>query len=361
MNELKIAVIGVGGGGSNMIQFFQNISENKNIDIFIANTDVQALNVSKIKNKIQLGKTLTKGLGAGMKPEIGEKAAMEEYDEVKNIFAGYDLVFLVAGLGGGTGTGAAPVIAKAIKENNNVLISIVTQPFKFEGKKRERYALNGINKLKEVVDSLVVIINDKILENLENEKIGQKEAFCLVDKMLFKTLNGIINTMLYYHENDINVDFNDLKTVVSNKGYGLIGTGKATGEDAASIAMQSAIDSPFLEKINIERSSGILINFVVNEKYPLVEIEKAMNYLYDMIHEECNVIFGTTTNNNLKENEAEVILVISGQISNKKENKNKDIVLGKVLQNIDMDLDITLNTELELDIPTYLRKAKRIG
>jgi len=355
-NELKIAIVGVGGGGSNMIQYFANYSENKNIDIYIANTDIQALKSSKIKNKIQLGKNLTKGLGAGMKPEIGKRSAEEEFEEIKGAFKEYNLVFLIAGLGGGTGTGAAPIIAKAIKDNGSLLISIVTKPFKFEGRKRAKYAEQGINELKELTDSLVIIVNDKILESIE-KRVGQKEAFALVDRMLFKTLNGIINTLLHYHENDINVDFNDLKTVVSNKGNGIIGIGKGSRENAALKAIQNAVNSPFLEQIDIKKSGGILVNFIINEKYPLVEIEEAMNFLYEQINEDCNIIFGTTTNNNIKEDESEVVIVISEDVNiNKKEKINVEKeIFGNVLKETFLS-DENNTYESELDIPTILRR-----
>ena len=230
-NNATIKVIGVGGAGGNMLN---HMIEQKlaGIELICANTDAQALRTNKAPIKVQLGKELTKGLGAGMKPEIGRQAAEESYEELKRVLEGADLVFISAGMGGGTGTGAAPVIAKIAKEIGALTIGVVTKPFRREGARRIKIAEEGFNQLKEECDSIVTILNQKLLLII-NRNAGKKESYRMVDNVLYQAVSGITNMIVSHGENDVNVDFEDLKTVMSYRGMALMGIGHKTGEHSA--------------------------------------------------------------------------------------------------------------------------------
>jgi len=366
INEIKdgpqIKVIGVGGGGSNMLNYIA-AKGIKEVELIAANTDIQALKTSKAHKKIQLGKTLTKGLGAGMKPEVGEKAAEESFEEIKEALKGADLVFISAGMGGGTGTGAAPVIAKAAREIGALTIGVVTKPFIFEGSKRTRLANEGIEKLKAETNSIVVIPNDKILTIIDR-KVGKREAFSLVDDVLYKAVTGIANMVVSYSENDINVDFNDLKTVMSHEGLALMGVGEIQGENAAFEALKMAIESPLLDNISIDGAMGVLVHYTMHEDYPIVEIQESMNIVYEKADEDADIIMGTTTDNSLSPDEIKVTIVATGferaKKSEKKEvkeepkeNKMNELLSKRKIVGGEFDIDPD-----SLDIPTFLRKSK---
>jgi len=354
-----IKVIGVGGGGNNMINYMAEKGI-KDVELIAANTDIQALKTSKAHKKIQLGKSLTKGLGAGMRPEVGAKAAEESYEEVKESLEGADLVFISAGMGGGTGTGAAPIIAKAAKEIGALTIGVVTKPFTFEGPRRRKLAEAGTNELKHETNSIVVIPNDKILTIIDR-KVGRREAFSLVDDVLYKAVSGISNMVISYGENDINVDFNDLKTVMSHQGLALMGVGEEKGENAAFNAIKKAIESPLLDNISIDGAMGVLVHFTLHEDYPLVEMEESMNLIYDKADDDADIIFGTTTDNSLAPDEIKVTIVATGfekekaannKLTEKVENTINELLLKrKVSGGIELDSDT-------LDIPTWVRKAR---
>jgi cell division protein FtsZ len=354
----KIKVIGVGGGGNNMINYMA-AKGIKDVELIAANTDIQALKTSKAHKKIQLGKSLTKGLGAGMRPEVGEKAAEESFEEVKEALEGSDLVFISAGMGGGTGTGAAPIIAKAAKEVGALTIGVVTKPFTFEGPRRRKLAEEGTNKLKNETNSIVVIPNDKILTIIDR-KVGRREAFSLVDDVLYKAVSGISNMVISYGENDINVDFNDLKTVMSHQGLALMGVGEDKGENAAFNAIKKAIESPLLDNISIDGAMGVLVHFTLHEDYPLVEMEESMNLIYDKADEDADIIFGTTTDNSLAPDEIKVTIVATGFEKEKAANK-PDIQVQNKVDELLIKRKVSGGVELDsdtLDIPTWLRKAK---
>jgi cell division protein FtsZ len=328
----KIKVIGVGGGGNNMLNYIaeRNI---KDVELIAANTDIQALRTSKAHKKIQLGTKLTNGLGAGMKPEIGAKAAEESYEEIKEAINSADLVFIAAGMGGGTGTGAASIIARAAREVGALSIGVVTKPFRFEGSKRAKLAENGINELKKEANSIVVIPNDKILTIIDR-KVGRKEAFSLVDDVLYKAVSGIANMVISYGENDINVDFNDLKTVMSYQGLALMGVGEEKGESAAFNAIKKAIESPLLDNISIDGAMGVLVHFTMHENYPLDEIYEGMNIIEEKADNNADIIFGTTTDNSLEPDEIKVTIVATGfekDANTKKEEvkRNIDVLFNK--------------------------------
>ena len=306
----QIKVIGVGGGGTNMVNHMirEGIS---GIDMIVANTDAQSLETSLSNKKIQLGTKKTRGLGAGMKPEVGEKAAEESYDEIKEALDGADMVFIASGLGGGTGTGAAPVVARAAKEVGALTICVVTEPFMFEGRKRKKLAREGLKALQNESDSLVVIQNDKLL-SIVDKNLGYKESFKLVDNVLSRAVGGMSSVVLSSGESDVNVDFADVRTVMSHKGMAILSVGEAVGDDAAVEAVKNAIESPLLDNLSINGAMGVLIHFSINPNFPLSQIQEAMSIIYDSADEDADIIFGTTSNEKLADNEVKITVVATG-------------------------------------------------
>jgi cell division protein FtsZ len=310
VNGAKIKVIGVGGGGGNMINHMIE-SGVDGIDLIVSNTDAQALQSSLAISKIQLGISITKGLGAGMVPQKGKEAAVESYEEIKSVLEGSDIVFISAGLGGGTGTGAAPIIAQAAKEVGALTLSIVTTPFKFEGKKRSKLAREGYEELKSESDCIIVIPNEKLL-SIVDKNLGIKDSFKLVDDILSRAVGGMSNLIISEGENDINLDFSDIKTIMSHKGLALVGTGYSTGVKAAYEAAKIAIGSPLLDDISIDGAMGILVHFDIHPEYPILEISSAMSIVEDSCDEDAHVIFGTTTNSNMRIDEVKITIIATG-------------------------------------------------
>jgi cell division protein FtsZ len=309
-NAAKIAVVGVGGGGCNMINHMISEGAHK-IDLIAANTDLQVLNLSRAPKKIQLGVELTRGLGAGMRPEIGRDSALENYQEIKESLEGADIVFIAAGLGGGTGTGAAAVVAKAAKEVGSLTVSVVTKPFKWEGKKRTGLANLGLEELKKVSDSIIIIQNDK-LRNIVEQNIGMKEAFKVVDDVLYQAVNGMSEVILKPGSDDINVDFSDVKTIMQHKGLALMGIGKAKGDNAAHEALDQAIKSPLLDEISLNGAKGIMIHWTVNPNVSMFAIGDVMENINDTLTGNPEIIFGTTTDDNIAVDEIKITIVATG-------------------------------------------------
>jgi cell division protein FtsZ len=364
-NGAKIKAIGVGGGGGNMINHM--ISEGINsIDLIVANTDSQALDSSLAPYKMQLGINATRGLGAGMVPDKGREAALESFEDIKSMLEGSDIVFISAGLGGGTGTGAAPIIAQAAKEVGALTVSIVTSPFKFEGRKRTKLAKEGLEELKRESDSIIVVPNEKLLSIVE-KNLGIKESFRMVDDILAQAVGGISKVILSHGENDINLDFADVKTVMSHRGLALMGAGYSVGTNAAYDAAKAAIESPLLDNISIDGAMGVLVHFDIHPDYPIMEIGEAMSIVEESADEDASVIFGTTTNENMEIDEVKITIVATGfedknaipapTTINKQETllsanacnintvKNRMVVGGYNGDNEDI-----------LDVPTFLRK-----
>ncbi len=309
-NGAKIKAIGVGGGGGNMINHM--ISEGINsIDLIVANTDSQALDSSLAPFKMQLGINATRGLGAGMVPDKGREAALESFEDIKTMLEGSDIVFISAGLGGGTGTGAAPIIAQAAKEIGALTVSIVTSPFRFEGRKRTKLAKEGLEELKRESDSIIVVPNEKLLSIVE-KNLGIKESFRMVDDILTQAVGGISKVILSHGENDINLDFADVKTVMNHRGLALMGTGYSSGAAAAYDAAKAAIESPLLDNISIDGAMGVLVQFDIHPDYPLNGISEAMDIIYDSADENADVIFGTTTNIDMDIDEVKITIVATG-------------------------------------------------
>lgn len=310
-NLPKIAVIGVGGGGCNMINYM--IEEGSHmIDLIVANTDLKVLHISKAPKKIELGPMLTNGFGAGMDPEVGRNSALESYDEIKETLKGSDIVFVAAGLGGGTGTGAAPIIAKAAREVGALTVSVVTKPFGFEGRMRAALANLGLEELKKVSDSLIVIANDKLREAVD-ETIGIKNAFKVTDNILYQAVNGMSQVILNPGSgNDINADFADVKTIMKHKGIALMGIGKAKGDEATSRALDNAINSPLLEKVPLDGAKGILIHFTISPEISLFAIEDVMNNINQRVDINAQIIFGTTTDTDFERDEVKITIIATG-------------------------------------------------
>ncbi|HOY66097.1 MAG TPA: cell division protein FtsZ [Candidatus Ozemobacteraceae bacterium] len=295
-NSAEIKVIGVGGGGTNAVN--RMISAGfAGVEFITANTDAQALQLSDAKVKIQLGDKLTKGLGAGANYEIGKKAAEEDRDRIAEALDGADMVFITAGMGGGTGTGAAPIVAEVAREVGALTVAVVTKPFRFEGKKRINAADLGIKNLKERVDAIIVIPNDKLLE-VSKENVTMIEAFRYADEVLRQGVQGISDIII--NPGTINTDFADVRTIMTQAGSALMGIGIASGENRAVTAAQMAINSPLLES-SIKGARGVLINITGGSDLGIHEINKSASIIQESVDEDANIILGTALDENLKD------------------------------------------------------------
>ncbi|OGG96558.1 MAG: cell division protein FtsZ, partial [Candidatus Lambdaproteobacteria bacterium RIFOXYD12_FULL_49_8] len=302
-----IKVFGVGGGGGNVVN--RMVRDNiKNVTFVAANTDVMVLNSSLADITIPLGTQITKGLGAGMKPEIGKMAAEEAIAQVNACLENTDMVFIAAGMGGGTGTGAAPVIAEMAREKKILTVGVVTTPFRFEGSKRAKLAEKGIEELRKHVDTLMVIPNNKLLE-IASQKTTMNEAFEIADDVLKQAISGITN--LVNLEGVINLDFADLKTVMSNKGRAIMGTGVGHGENRGLEAAKKAISSPLLSDRPISGATGVIINIVADENFSLLDAEAAADFIQCTADADADVIFGLVTDHT-KDNEVVITVIATG-------------------------------------------------
>jgi cell division protein FtsZ len=303
----KLKVIGVGGGGGNAVNTMLS-SGLKGVDFIVTNTDAQALEHGRAPIKLQIGANLTKGLGAGANPEVGRDAALEDQRMLGEVLGGADMVFVTAGMGGGTGTGAAPIIAKVARERGALTVGVVTRPFNFEGRARRRRAEAGIEALAAEVDTLIVIPNQRLLA-ISDETTTMLDAFRMADQVLYNAVQGISDLITYHGM--INVDFADVRTIMSNRGLALMGTGRARGERRALVAAQAAISSPLLDDISIEGATGILINFTGGTDLRMSEIEEAASLVEDAAHDDVNLIFGTVIDENMKD-EIKITVIATG-------------------------------------------------
>ena len=303
----QIKVIGVGGGGGNAVHHMIN-NQVEGVEFICANTDAQALHNLKAKTILQMGSNITKGLGAGANPEIGRQAALEDRDEIAEILSGADMVFITAGMGGGTGTGAAPIVAEVAREMGILTVAIVTRPFPFEGKKRSKIAEEGIRLLSQHVDSLITIPNEKLLEVLGKEA-SLLEAFKAANDVLLGAVKGIADLIM--NPGMINVDFADVKTVMSEMGMAMMGTGTAVGADRAREAAEAAIRSPLLEDVNLQGARGILVNITAGENLSLGEFSEVGDTIEEFASDDATVVIGTVIDPSL-ENEMRVTVVATG-------------------------------------------------
>ena len=305
-SNANIKVVGVGGGGGNAVNRMI-ASGLSGVEFWAMNTDAQVLEMSSAPRKVQLGTKLTNGLGAGGNPQVGEKAAEESREDITVALDNADMVFVTAGMGGGTGTGAAPVVAKIAKEMGALTIAVVTKPFQFEGKRRMAQALAGLEKLKENVDALIVIPNDKLMEVVER-RTTFKDAFSVVDEVLLSGVQGISDIIIV--SGLINVDFADVKTVMQNSGSALMGIGKSSGEGRALEAAKLAIDSKLLE-CSINGATGIIMNVTGGSDMTLFEVTEAANVIHDAVAEDAEVIFGAVIDDRIQ-GEIQITIIATG-------------------------------------------------
>ena len=306
VNPASIKVIGVGGGGGNAVNRMIKAGLS-GVDFWLMNTDLQVLNYSSCKNKIQLGEKLTNGLGAGGEPSIGEKAAEEAQQDITEALDGADMVFVTAGMGGGTGTGAAPIVAKIAKELGILTIGVVTKPFSFEGKRRQNQAAQGLEKLRECVDALIVIPNDKLLDVVDR-RVSLQESFIVVDEVLLRGVQGISDIITI--PGLINVDFADVKSVMQASGSALMGIGRGQGEGRAVDAAKTAIDSQLLET-SINGASGVIVNITGGPDMTLHEVTDATNIINSAVLDDAKVIIGAVVDDKIQ-GEIQITVIATG-------------------------------------------------
>jgi cell division protein FtsZ len=372
VNNAKIKVIGIGGGGGNAVNTM--ISYNlQGVDFITANTDAQALKASLSPIKIQLGTEATKGLGAGSNPDVGKSAAMETRDSLQESLADCDMVFITAGLGGGTGTGGAPIVAEISKELGILTVAVVTKPFLFEGKKRNQQAEDGIAELRQIVDTLIVVPNQRLL-SLGGKNLSLLDAFKRADDILYHAVKGISDLIMV--PGLINLDFADVKHIMSGMGMALMGTGMARGDNRAVEAAQKAISSPLLEDNTIQGAHGILLNITGGHDMTLYEINEASSLIQAEAHEDANIIFGTVVDENM-EDEIRITVIATGfeEKGMKHQNlanitriggyKREDLSTPTFIRQ-DKPIDSNMNVvkvgmvddidQMDLEIPTFLRR-----
>ncbi|GFN35976.1 cell division protein FtsZ [Tepidimicrobium xylanilyticum] len=345
----KIKVVGVGGGGNNAVNRMIECGV-RGIDFIAINTDRQALNSSRAELKLQIGEKLTKGLGAGSNPEIGMKAAEESRNEITEVLKGADMVFITAGMGGGTGTGAAPIIAETAKELGILTVGVVTKPFTFEGRRRQMHAEKGIEELKEKVDTLVTIPNDRLLQVAE-KKTTMVQAFLMADEVLKQGIQGISDLIAV--PSLINLDFADVKTIMYNRGIAHMGIGIASGENRAIDAAKLAIKSPLLET-SIDGAKAVLLNITGGDDLGLFEINEAADLIRQSVDEDAIIIFGAGIDESLKD-EIKITVIATGFDDEKRRKTSKSFELD-----IDSESAMTKEFDLDdLDIPPFLRRKNK--
>ena len=354
----KVKIIGIGGGGNNALNTMISY-QLSGVEFIAANTDAQALAANLAPIKLQLGENLTKGLGAGANPEIGRKAALEDVEKIREVLKGADMVFITAGLGGGTGTGGAPVIAEVAREMGALTVAIVTKPFHFEGKKRMKQAEEGLANLKMTADALITIPNQRLL-SISGKNMTLLEAFKKADEILYHAAKGISDIIVGH--GIINLDFADVRTIMSETGMALMGTGIASGENRSVEAAQKAISSPLLEDISIEGARGLLINITGGENMTLNEINEATTLIQKEAHEEANIIWGMVIDEAMKEEiRVTVIATGFGKREEKRASQFKKVApmsFGLREQNKDFSHFSFSIKENNRDIPAFMRRVK---
>lgn len=303
----RIKAIGIGGGGGNAINTMID-EQLRGVDFIVANTDSQALDASRAENKIQIGDSLTRGLGAGANPDVGRRAALEDKERIREYLTGADMIFITAGMGGGTGTGGAPIIASVAKELGALTVGVVTKPFIFEGKRRMQQAEEGIRDLKEKVDTLVVIPNQRLL-SIAGKSTTLLETFRVADGVVTQAVRGIAD--LVVTPGLINLDFADVRTVMKEMGFALMGAAAASGENRAVEAAQQAISSPLLEDLSINGARGVLINITGGADMSLFEVNEAATLIQEEAHEDATIIFGAVIDEEI-EDELRITVIATG-------------------------------------------------
>jgi len=343
----RIKVLGVGGGGNNAVNRMIE-SGVRGVDFIALNTDRQALNSSKAEYKLQIGEKLTRGLGAGANPEIGAKAAEENRNEIAEIIKGADMVFITAGMGGGTGTGAAPIVAEIAKELGILTVGVVTKPFTFEGPRRQKHAEQGIEELKSKVDTLVTIPNDRLLQ-IADKKTTMVEAFMMADEVLKQGIQGISDLIAV--PNLINLDFADVKTVMHAKGIAHMGIGRASGENRATEAAKQAIRSPLLET-SIDGAKSVLLNITGGEDMGIFEVNEAADLIRAAVDKDAYIIFGAGIDESLKE-EIKITVIATGFDMESQKS------IREAINKDDGKDEVAAHDDDELDIPVFLRRRDK--
>jgi cell division protein FtsZ len=353
----RIKVIGIGGGGGNAVNTMIG-GKLSGVDFLVANTDAQSLEASQAPVRIQLGGMVTKGLGAGANPEIGRRAALEDQERIREYLEGSDMIFITAGMGGGTGTGGAPVIARLAREVGALTVGVVTKPFIFEGKKRMRQADDGIEELKQSVDTLIVIPNQRLL-SIAAKTTTMLEAFHKADDVLLQAVRGISDLIIT--PGLINLDFADVRTVMAEMGLALMGAASASGENRAIEAAQKAISSPLLEDISIQGARGVLINITGGPDMCLHEVNEAASMIQEEAHDDANIIFGAVIDENISD-EIRITVIATGFGEMKEEKKpvpqvaNVASLVNAAPKNKKV---VHLGTIVDdLDTPTWQRKKQ---
>ncbi|PIV10458.1 MAG: cell division protein FtsZ [Candidatus Portnoybacteria bacterium CG03_land_8_20_14_0_80_41_10] len=355
----KIKVVGVGGSGGNAISRMMACKIH-GIDFVAINTDAQDLHHVNSPEKLHIGKNLTRGLGAGMNPELGRQAAEENRDEIHQVVKGADMVFITCGMGGGTGTGAGPIIAEAARDSGALTVAVVTKPFTFEGLQRMRIAEEGLNNLRDKVDTLITIPNDKLL-SVVDDKVSLIDAFSVVDDVLRQAVQGISD--LVVTPGIVNVDFADVKAIMENTGSALMGIGRATGDDRAIEAAKAAINSSLLE-ISIDGAKGVLFNVSGGQDLTMSEINEAAKIIVESIDPEAKVIFGAVVDDKLKKGEIKITVIATGfdeVMKRMGEPKIQDIspinqAEEKARKRVEFKTKEPEKTENEWDIPAFIRR-----
>lgn len=355
-NSAKIKVIGVGGAGGNAINNMID-SNLLGVQFIAANTDAQALDFSKASVKLQIGDKITQGLGAGADPQIGREAAVENAEAIKNMLAGSHMVFITAGFGGGTGTGAAPVIAEICKEMGVLTVAVVTKPFSFEGKKRARQAQDGINILKEVADTVITIPNDR-LRGLASKNAKMVEMFKKADEVLLHSVKKI--TDLIMMPGLVNLDFADVRTTMSKAGMAIMGIGRARGENRAIEAAERAISHPLLEDISISGAKGVLINITCTSDLTMEEMAEASDRIYEEVGEDADIIWGAVVDDSLGDEMSVTVIATgigSGTQSAMPDKFREPMLRGRIRDITPADLQ----NAVDYDEPTFIRQQEAVG
>jgi cell division protein FtsZ len=350
-SSAKIMVIGVGGAGGNAINNMID-SKLKGVKFIAANTDSQALEISKASVRMQIGEKLTQGLGAGADPQIGREAALENFEAIKNTLEKSHMVFITAGFGGGTGTGAAPIIAEICKEIDALTVAVVTKPFSFEGAKRAKQAEEGINSLKKVADTVITIPNDR-LRGIASKNAKMTDMFRKADEILLHSVKGI--TDLIMMPGLINLDFADVRTIMSKAGMAIMGIGISSGENRAMEAAERAISHPLLEDISISGAKGVLMNITSNSDLTMEEMAEASERIYNEVGENADIIWGTVVDDTLGD-EMRVTVIATG-LDSPPESEIENELRGKIR-------DVTFNDfndAVDYDEPTFIRRKEAVG
>jgi cell division protein FtsZ len=349
----NIKVIGIGGGGSNAVSRMAT-SSMTGVEFIIVNTDAQALRHSPVDRKLQIGEKLTKGLGVGADPEKGRKAAIEDTDRILQHLQEADMVFLTAGLGGGTGGGAAPIIANLAKEMEILTVGVVTKPFLFEGKRRGDQAERCLEELKATVDSLIIIPNQRLISHA-SKNTGVKEAFALADNVLRQAVQGIADIIV--KPGYINVDFADVRTVMSERGLAMMGIGESSGDEAAMDAVQKAINSPLLEHVSIKGARGVLLNFTHSSTLPIYQLNDAAKVVHDLVDKDANIIFGDVLDDDMAET-VRVTVIATGFDEAESERLEETPRVAELKAYTPKPVAVAAAAS---DRGSYLRKGKRAG